>query len=56
MLLIPELLYDMYLDIVYVKAIFDITFARNAQWGHVDHAPTVEADGTESRENASVDS
>jgi hypothetical protein len=37
-LLIPELLYDMYLDIVYVKGIFDITFARNARWGHVAHA------------------
>ena len=38
-LLIPELLYDMYLDLVYVKGIFDITFARNATWGHVDHSP-----------------
>ncbi len=38
-LLIPELLYDMYLDVVYVKGIFDITFARNATWGHVEHAP-----------------
>ena len=37
MLLIPELLYDMYLDIVYLKGIFDITFARNATWGHVVH-------------------
>ena len=37
-LLIPELLYDMYLDVVYLKGIFDITFARNATWGHVDHA------------------
>jgi cellulose synthase/poly-beta-1,6-N-acetylglucosamine synthase-like glycosyltransferase len=38
-LLVPELLYDMYLDIVYVKGIFDITFARTATWGHVAHAP-----------------
>ena len=37
-LLFPELLYDMYLDVVYVKGIFDITFARNAEWGHVDNA------------------
>jgi cellulose synthase/poly-beta-1,6-N-acetylglucosamine synthase-like glycosyltransferase len=37
-LLVPELLYDMYLDVVYVKGIFDITFARTATWGHVDHA------------------
>jgi len=38
-LLIPELLYDMFLDLVYVKGIFDITFARNATWGHVAHDP-----------------
>jgi cellulose synthase/poly-beta-1,6-N-acetylglucosamine synthase-like glycosyltransferase len=37
-LLVPELLYDMYLDVVYVKGIFDITFARTASWGHVAHA------------------
>lgn len=36
MLLVPELLYDMFLDIVYVKGIFDITFARAARWGHVE--------------------
>ena len=36
-LLVPELLYDMYLDVVYLKGIFDITFARDASWGHVDH-------------------
>jgi cellulose synthase/poly-beta-1,6-N-acetylglucosamine synthase-like glycosyltransferase len=47
-LLIPELLYDMYLDVVYVKGIFDITFARNAQWGHVDHAPHTAAETDES--------
>ena len=57
-LLIPELLYDMYLDVVYVKGIFDITFARNATWGHVDHAPqpTTETDATEQLEIAEVTS
>lgn len=39
-LLFPELLYDMFLDVVFVKGIIDITFARRAQWGHVSHAPT----------------
>jgi cellulose synthase/poly-beta-1,6-N-acetylglucosamine synthase-like glycosyltransferase len=39
-LMVPELLYDMYLDVVYVKGIFDITFARHATWGHVVHTPT----------------
>jgi biofilm PGA synthesis N-glycosyltransferase PgaC len=38
-LLIPELTYDMFLDIIYIKGIIDITFARNATWGHVTHAP-----------------
>lgn len=36
-LLFPELAYDLFLDVVYVKGIFDITFARNAKWGHVPH-------------------
>jgi cellulose synthase/poly-beta-1,6-N-acetylglucosamine synthase-like glycosyltransferase len=38
-LLVPELLYDMYLDVIYLKGIADITFAANAAWGHVEHAP-----------------
>ncbi len=33
MLLVPELLYDMYLDVVYLKGIFDITFAAQRQLG-----------------------
>jgi len=57
-LLIPELVYDMYLDLVYIKGIFDITFARNATWGHVDHAsqPTSETNATEQLEIAEVTS
>jgi hypothetical protein len=56
--LIPELLYDMYLDVVYLKGIFDITFARNARWGHVAHAeqPTLPSGGAEKRERAEVTS
>jgi cellulose synthase/poly-beta-1,6-N-acetylglucosamine synthase-like glycosyltransferase len=38
-LLVPELVYDMYLDVVYLKGIYDITFARDASWGHVTHGP-----------------
>lgn len=41
-LLVPELVYDMYLDVIYVKGIFDITFARNASWGHVTHGQASE--------------
>jgi cellulose synthase/poly-beta-1,6-N-acetylglucosamine synthase-like glycosyltransferase len=55
-LLIPELLYDVYLDIVYVKGIFDITFARNARWGHVPHAapPANKTEGSPPRQKARV--
>ncbi|MBV9662000.1 MAG: glycosyltransferase family 2 protein [Acidimicrobiales bacterium] len=53
-LLIPELLYDVYLDVIYVKGIFDITFARNATWGHVAHAapPAHETDRPQQQEIA----
>ncbi len=36
-LLFPELAYDLFLDVVFVKGIVDITFARNAEWNHVPH-------------------
>jgi hypothetical protein len=44
----------MFLDIVYVKGIFDITFARNAHWGHVDHALPPSPEASASRESAGV--
>lgn len=37
--LLPELLYDVFLQIVFIKCLFDITFGRTATWGHVQHAP-----------------
>jgi biofilm PGA synthesis N-glycosyltransferase PgaC len=52
LLMLPELVYDMYLDVVYVKGIFDITFARNATWGHVDHTSATGAGPTEHCETA----
>jgi biofilm PGA synthesis N-glycosyltransferase PgaC len=39
-LLLPELAYDVFLNVVYVKGIADITFARRAEWGHVPHRAT----------------
>jgi len=49
--MVPELVYDMYLDIIYVKGIVDITLARKATWGHVAHAapsrPNEETNATE---------
>ena len=32
--LIPELMYDSYLDIIFVKGIFDMALRREAHWGH----------------------
>lgn len=32
--LIPELLYDTYLDIIFVKGVLDMIFHREAKWGH----------------------
>ncbi len=34
-LLFPELAYDVFLQIVFCKCLFDITLARRATWGHV---------------------
>lgn len=42
-LLFQELVYDLFLDVVYVKGLFDITFAHQAEWGHVPHEPDVPA-------------
>lgn len=36
--LFPELIFDVVLDLVYVKGIIDITLGRQAQWGHVIHS------------------
>jgi biofilm PGA synthesis N-glycosyltransferase PgaC len=47
-LLFPELVYDVFLNVVYVKGVVDITFARRAKWGHVPHdqAPALITDGS----------
>ena len=36
-LLLPELLYDVFLQIVFVKCLWDISLGRQARWGHVQH-------------------
>ncbi len=43
--LIPELLYDLFLDVVFVHGLTQITLARRAQWGHeqAEGAPPAEA-------------
>ncbi|MHA7271826.1 glycosyltransferase family 2 protein [Arthrobacter sp. TMT4-20] len=35
--LFPELFFDMVLNVIYVKGIFDIAFRRQATWKHVTH-------------------
>jgi cellulose synthase/poly-beta-1,6-N-acetylglucosamine synthase-like glycosyltransferase len=37
MLVLPELGYDIFLQTVFCKCLFDITLARTARWGHVRH-------------------
>ena len=36
--LIPELAYDVYLQVVFVNSLWNISTGREAQWGHVEHA------------------
>lgn len=36
--LFPELFFDMFLNLVYVKGIIDISFGRQASWKHLTHA------------------
>ncbi len=38
LVLLPELLFDMFLNVVYVKGIIDITLGKQAAWNHVTHA------------------
>ncbi|PPB48792.1 hydrolase [Arthrobacter pityocampae] len=35
--LLPELLFDMFLNVVWVKGIIDISFGRQANWKHLSH-------------------
>ena len=39
-LLFPELAYDVFLQVVFVKCLVDITRARRTTWGHVEHPST----------------
>ena len=37
--LLPELAYALFLHVVFVKCLLDITVGRRSSWGHVQHAP-----------------
>jgi cellulose synthase/poly-beta-1,6-N-acetylglucosamine synthase-like glycosyltransferase len=41
-LMVPELLFDAFLDLVYVKGVLDISLGREAGWKHVVHAPAAQ--------------
>ncbi len=36
--MLPEIAYDMFLQVVFVKCLIDITIGRSPTWGHVQHA------------------
>lgn len=38
MLVFPELVYDCFLNLAFLKGVFEIAFGRRATWKHVDHA------------------
>lgn len=38
---LPELLYDVFLQVVFVSALIDISRSSEARWGHVDHGSGV---------------
>ena len=37
-LVLPELVYDAFLDLAFLKGVGDIAFGRSADWKHVEHA------------------
>ena len=39
-LVLPELIYDAFLDLAFLKGVWDIAFARSADWKHVEHSKT----------------
>ena len=36
--IVPELMFELFLQAVFIKSMLDVFFKRNASWGHVDHA------------------
>jgi cellulose synthase/poly-beta-1,6-N-acetylglucosamine synthase-like glycosyltransferase len=46
-LIFPELAYDMFLDLVYVKGVVDISLGRQAAWKHLSHTPAPESIGAD---------
>ncbi|MFE6996101.1 glycosyltransferase [Microbacterium sp. NPDC057659] len=41
-LVFPELVYDCFLNLAFLKGVFEIAFGRSATWKHVDHGATKE--------------
>ena len=38
LIIVPELVYQAFLQAVFAKCLFDIALGRSSSWGHVDHA------------------
>ncbi len=45
--LFPELFFDMFLNVVYLKGVADISLGRTASWKHVEHVRPRESTGAE---------
>jgi hypothetical protein len=43
LMVFPELFFDMFLNIIYVKGIIDIALGRTANWKHLTHASAPQA-------------
>lgn len=43
MLVFPELVYDCFLNLAFLRGVFEIAFGRSATWKHVDHGGAKEA-------------
>ncbi len=40
---LPELMYDVFLQLVFLRCLYDITVGRSATWGHVQHSADASA-------------
>lgn len=48
----PELFFDFFLDVVFVKGVIDISLGRDAAWKHIEHGPLQGARADELAEGA----
>ena len=51
-LVFPELVYDCFLNLAFLKGVFEIAFGRSATWKHVDHGSAKQPAGSAARGGA----